>query len=105
MSRTYRQRDNRKIPGWIFEEYDWDEYWNFRRWKIDPKSKEAKKRIAKFRSDSGYMWHNCRGPGWFHREYTQCPYRRDARDQIAKFLKEEVEDIILLSKPKREYWD
>lgn len=104
MSRTIRRKN--KTPKWVLE--DWDYFWpSYIRitTQIDPSSKEGKLRLAKYHSDVGESFHNWRGPGWFHREYSQCPYRRECRDQIQKYLKEEIEDVVVLSKPKREYWD
>jgi hypothetical protein len=98
MSRTIRRKNS--DPYWLY--WDWtSRYQDF----IDPKSPEGKKRNAQYHGDTGYNWHNFKGPGWFHSLYAQKPHRQDARIQLIKYVKNEIEDVILRDKPKREYWD
>lgn len=119
MSRTFRRKEGH---GWSYGHRDirdiltehhfesfrdksgnwlgyavWDEH-------IDPRSKEGKKRIAKFHSDADY--HRSRhGPSWWLREFVQRPYRREAKNQMRKVLFDDEFEHTILDKPKRPYWD
>ena len=65
-------------------------------------SKEGKKGLAQYHKDgSKAHW---RGPSWFLREFCQVPYRTRAKRAIHNYLRYD-EDIVLESKPKRDYWD
>lgn len=120
MSRTIRRKQG---IGWCYGPrtisdqledycYEWivwpgdDKYLHLRRGVvyIDPKSKEGKKRIAKFHSDAGH-WHSKGGPSWWICQYMQRPYRRDAKRQIQKALNDDNYEVIIQDKPKRDYWD
>ena len=121
MSRTYRFRhDDWKIKdNWVLSEYDLRGIvynpenceivqcakYGVVAWKITfyPYSKEGKKRLAKFRSDAKCKYWNHKGPGWFHNLFSQRPYRRDAKNQIKRYIDNDI-DVQLLRKPKREYW-
>jgi hypothetical protein len=70
----------------------------------NPKSKEGKKRVAQYRSDSGQGWMNYKGPSWFHRDYTQAPYRAKCRAELGKALIDLEHEVLLERKPKAEYW-
>jgi len=105
MSRTYRYRKDEWIikdalTDWVFNK----DTWTVNRIKLDPRSKEGKKKIAKAKASSQYFY-NGNGPGWFIREYVQSPYRRKCKNEISKFIHGKVEDVILESKPHRVYWD
>ena len=123
MSRTYRfRRDDWKINSnnvlsdWDrrCDQYNPEDYeinrcdnYGIRNWyKIVfyANGKEGKKRLAKFRSDAKCRYWNHRGPGWFHNLFSQRPYRRDAKNQIKRYIDNDI-DVQLLRKPKREYWD
>jgi len=81
--------------------YQWREWVDI---KIDPKSKEGKKRIAKFHSDAS--WHyNRKGKGWWRNYYLQRPYRRDAERQIQKAMMDDDFEVIIRDKPARNWWD
>jgi hypothetical protein len=123
MSRTYRfKHDKWKInSNCVLTEWDSrldlynpDDYYirefycygitNCHKLVFDPNSKEGKKRLAKFRSDTKWRYWNHVGPGWFHNLNSQRPYRRDAKRQIKRYIDNDI-DVELLRKPKREYWD
>lgn len=104
MSRTYRF----KHDEYIIKEslYDWEPWPDYMyRWQkiyLDPKSEQGKKKIARVRMGKYIMkW---RGPAWFIRDYVQVPYRQRARTEIHKYIHGKVEDVVLESKPHREYY-
>lgn len=110
MSRTYRRTDaaSRKDFEWILRSWEWIDLpdgsrYQAKVWK-DPNSPEMLKDLAKYRSDAGHLWMNYRGPSWFHREYSQVPYRARARQAIIRFFKNPDDEPIIESKPSREYW-
>lgn len=110
MSRTYRRTDQESRRD--FEErlrqWCWVDLPDGSRYQklvgLDPNSDEARKQLAMYRSDAGHLWMNWRGPMWFHREYSQVPYRARARQAIIRFFKNPDDEPILESKPSREYW-
>lgn len=120
MSRTTRRKQG---IGWCYgpklisdilevHSYEWviwpgdDKYLHLDRETIhiDPKSKEGKKRIAKFHSDASYLY-NRFGPNWYVRLHTQRPYRRFAKRELQKAMVDDEYEAIIPDKPKRSYWD
>ncbi len=99
MSRTYRFK---KSPYKIQEDrilYDWRNDLV-----VDPDSVEGKQRLARFHSDAKqYAWIKF-GPMWFYNLYCQRPYRRNAKYQIQRYMRDEDFEIQLIRKPSREYW-
>lgn len=69
------------------------------------KCKEGKKRLAKYHSDSiGYKY-NRTGPGWWKTLTVQKPYRQRSRIELKKFLLDTEYEVVLESKPKKDWWD
>jgi hypothetical protein len=111
MSRTYRRRNLKEFSyyenplresGYVYDE-EGNGWWG--RYFIDPRSKEGKRRLAQFHSDRGHGWMNWKGPSWFHLMFEQVPYRAWCRQQIIHWMKDpENRDVVLPSKPSREYW-
>jgi hypothetical protein len=110
MSRTYRRTGdkNRHESRWALSEWEWIDLPDGSRFmsrvRIDPKSDDGRKRIAQFHSDAGHYWMQWRGPSWFHREYSQAPYRARCKQAIKRFFKNQDDEPVLESKPGREYW-
>jgi hypothetical protein len=111
MSRTIRRRKDKYLERDALLTHDRGEtegvtyhYWGWcwRYYYLDPNSKEGKKAIARHHSDRG--WFRFIGPGWFHNQYSQRPYRRRAKREIHKFFKDEDYEVMIESKPHREYW-
>lgn len=112
MSRTYR----RKKGKYLIKENRilLDSYWDKEQWrlgyyvyyyeKINPKSKEGKRRIAKFHSDNPQCIINWFGPSWFRNMYGQRPYRRECKREIKKYIRDNEYDISLLRKPHVPYY-
>ena len=108
MSRTYRRKGKNKeySNGWDSLE------WRLTKWincsvgfiKIDPKSKEGKRIIAKWYSDSGTNHHKEPGPMWFVREFNQVPYRMKCKNELAKWKKDNEYEVIMESIPPLDYW-
>lgn len=126
MSRTYRKRkENSKCHNdedWILRESGWGTSWiedhdydrievkchnyylkTYIVIRINPSSKEGKRRLAKFHSDTGT--HNFKepGPSWFKNLTTIRPYRRKYKEQCRKFLYD-TEYEVILEKMVYEYW-
>ena len=104
MSRTYRFKKAKHLSNHVLWEWKCTENCVFYVVEHDPKSKEGKKRLAKHQSDKKWMFYNVWGPSWFHNLYAQRPYRRDAKNQIHRCIREEYFEVSLLRRPKREYW-
>lgn len=108
MSRTFRKRKKKIwssdikyiLSDWV---YDPELMFGYTI-KLDPKSDEAKRRVAKFRSDAGT--HNCRepGPSWYRRITRQIPLRRDGKEQLRKFMLNEEYEVMITENPPLEYW-
>lgn len=113
MSRTYRFRKSKKDlvnDNWVLKK--WEDirdaegrYLYCIKVFIDPKSIEGKKRLALFHSDKQMGFYNGRGPNWFYTEFCQRPYRANARTKLRKVLLDPEYEVVLQSKPKRDYWD
>lgn len=120
MSRTYRKRLS-SDSKWLlrdfvlessisdFSKYDkvqltWSDRWIYVWYKED--SLEAKKIKAKHFSDSLGWKYNRSGPTYFKTLVAQKPYRRRAKKEIYKFMRDSEEyEVLLESKPKLPYWD
>jgi hypothetical protein len=108
MSRTYRRKSGEK-PTWLG--IDWVDcykpngHWSHMvRIKLDPKSKQAVKELAKYHSDSWYK-HSSQWPGWALAKYVQKPYRVETRRQLSNFKKDNEYEVTLRSIPKKSWWD
>lgn len=105
MSRTYR-RKGKYIPWnyWFDEEsikvgpYHW--IWVPR----DKTTKEYKKDLAIYHSDSGTTNFKEPGPSWFRNQFTERPQRREAKRQLQKFMKDPEFEVMLNAKDPLEYW-
>lgn len=106
MSRTYRLKKDKHLSKWVLIDWHFTDRAGCVWYKEyhDAKSTEGKKRLAKHHSDAKWLFYNERGPGWFHNYYSQRPYRRDAKNQLHRYVREEDFEVQLLRKPKREYW-
>ena len=104
MSRTYRFRHDEYMVRDVL--YEWvridERHYTHHKVFLDPKSKEGKREAAICRSGKFIMHWN--GPAWFRRIYTQVPYRRRSKRLIHNYMNGKAEDVILESKPHREYW-
>ena len=105
MSRTYRfRKSNYKIhEDRVLIRYDWRNC-DYTFTHIDPDSKEGKERLARFHSDVKKRAWIKFGPMWFYNLYCQRPYRRNAKYQIQRYIKDTEFEIQLRRKPSREYW-
>lgn len=101
MSRTYRCKKDKHLINYYSILRDWNPY--CREDNINPKSKEGRKRIAKFHSDNPCCIRNWNGPSWYLNLYCERPYRRDCKNQIRKSIYYDY-DVSILRKPKRDYF-
>ena len=129
MSKTYRRKNlvnSNNIPDWIFSEkwlnpdeleYYLNEYgdcvetlsyssWGRNRVDIlfGKNSKEGKRRLAKYRSDSDTDNHK-RPAGWWVAEFVQRPYRRRARRELHEYMLDNEYEYMIESMPKLGYWN
>ena len=104
MSRTFRRKwgDQHDLQ-WALTDYIFIDG-SMRRIKIDPKSKEGRKNVARYHSDAGTNRCKEPGPSWFRTEFTQSPYRARARSELRKALFDEDCEVVLESMPCLEYW-
>lgn len=70
--------------------------------RLDKKSKEYKKRKAKYHSDAGTSHFREPGPGWFKTLYTLRPYRRKYKALAKKAMREDIE--IVVEHIRYQYW-
>ncbi len=105
MSRTYRfkkQSDSYLIKENLVLEICvvWPKYQI-----IDQRSDVGKLRLAQFHSDKKKRYYQWKGPSWFHNLYSQRPYRRKCKCEIARYLRDDEYEIQILDKPYRKYWN
>lgn len=126
MSRTYRRRryrqlfgsDNPLIDYWATEdEIVWVDvdsvkqawmygFMLYPRFTVRYKknSKTGRKLISKARSDAGTCRFKEPGPGWFRNLYMARPLRRQAKNEIHKFIMNQDYEPMILSDPPLPYW-
>jgi hypothetical protein len=68
MSRTYRRRGARHEYGWVLSGYLWTVSGHLTRVRIDPRSREGRKAIARFHSDAHSSVHSS-APRWYRRGF------------------------------------
>lgn len=101
MSRTIRRKNpswHRDLK-WIFK--DWDE--NHCPVRVDPNAEQHRKALRKFHSDAG-TWQWEPGPSWFRNLNTERPQRREAKQQLHRYVQGEDFEVILEAKMPLEYW-
>lgn len=106
MSRTYRQRDQFSIfinLRWVLRDHDACPVEFPVTPQIDPKSKEGKKRIAKFYADKTFNFKEP-GPHWFRNLNTERPQRREAKRQLGRYMRDPEFVVILNAKDPLDYW-
>jgi soluble lytic murein transglycosylase-like protein len=101
MSRTYRDKGHNFFytRDWVLHDYNA----NGDRIRIDPKSKEGRKRLAKQRADKTMTWKEP-GPAWFRNLTTERPQRRKAKAQLYRYVRGEEFEVMLEAKAPRDYW-
>lgn len=72
---------------------------------VPKKGKDFKKGWWTYHSDSIRFMSGCKGPSWFINEFVQRPYRRKAKRELHKYLRNEEYEVMIEDKPKRIYWD
>ena len=104
MSRTYRfKHDEYLIRGQLHDwQRDSEYYHTWYKVAVDPESPEGRRKRARTRAGKYIMHWN--GPSWFRRSFSQVPYRRRAKRLIHRYMRDEIEDVILETKPHRQYW-
>jgi hypothetical protein len=110
MSRTYRRKDLKADSSWLYTEveYNFTETghwyrWGFHRVPVDRTTKEFKKELARYHSDT---YSNCKepGPAWFRLLHTERPQRREAKRQLRNYIQDIEYVVILNAKDPLEYW-
>lgn len=103
MSRTYR-RTKDPVPKWALRDYSYSTSY-FLRIQIDPKSKEGKEKIARYKSDA-MVTMNGSPPKWFRRQVCHKPFREKERQALHLVKKGELETLFpkLLSDANWKWW-
>ena len=117
---TYEtDKDHAKLNGgWSsFQAYDWktrkragEIYWRYSdvAWggerQVRKTGKDFKRGWWKYHSDKYSFFSGNKGPSYFMTG-IQRSYRRDAKREIQRFVHTGDHEPMILSKPKREYWD
>jgi hypothetical protein len=70
---------------------------------IDPKSKEGKRRIARYYADN-YVRFKEPGPAWFRNLFTERPQRRKANAILHRVKQGEDIEVTLPAKERLDYW-
>lgn len=94
MSRTIRRKKPFDAYFWVLRDYVFQDGY-CRDIRIDPKSKEGRKRLAKYHSDCGDFMGNA--PHWYCRFY-QKTMRQEGRRQLHLFFNN-PEDVVNLFDP------
>lgn len=105
MSRTIRKKGNSRFNHfytleWVLRDRESDA---IHPPQIDPKSKEGKKRLARFHSDKCSHFKEP-GPAWFRNVFVDRPHRRKAKLQLERYMKDTETVVILNAKDPLKYW-
>lgn len=105
MSRTFRRKDPAGDLYWLLTDYQpIPGSRGYQRVKLDPRSIEGIKKLARYHSDS-YDGFSEPGPAWFRNLMTERPQRREGKRELRKFMaKPDEYEVILNAKNPLEYW-
>lgn len=110
MSRTYRRKTTDRI-NWAcdLEHYISDLVrvpgtYNYVSVYYATDSKEYKKGYARYHSDGATSSFKEPGPSFFRNLTAERPHRRDSKEQLRKWIYNEAYEVMILSKPKLDYW-
>lgn len=112
MSRTKRFKKDKWVIDYnnVLEDYDWSKHNDYSgystiRIKVDPKSKQGKKALAKHYAGKDSSLALYKTPSWFARQYCQRPYRTRVKNLIQQYLNGTIDDIVVEDKPRCPwYW-
>lgn len=74
---------------------------------VKKSDKDLKKALSEFYSDNGHTtkyWCSTNGLRSFENQF-QRSYRRDAAEQLRKYMQDPSTEVQLLTKPRTDYWD
>ncbi len=113
VSRTYRRKTTKRV-NWMC---DLDYYItelvpqeginrnrNYIRIPYPKDSKEYKKGYARYHSDGATNSFKEPGPSFFRNLTAERPHRRSSKEQLRKYLQNQEYEVMVLSRPKLEYW-
>ena len=114
MSRTYRDntlqhwRDplEEHVDGWEpGNEICYWGWWGITSWKkVDPKSPEGRKLLAKAKRDKTWRFKEP-GPSWFRNLFEERPLRRTSKRELQRYMANEDYEPIIDPKPRKKiYW-
>lgn len=111
VSRTYRRKTTNRINWMCDLEYYITELVpqeginrNYIRIPYPKDSKEYKKGYARYHSDGATNSFKEPGPSFFRNLTAERPHRRSSKEQLRKYLQNQEYEVMVLSRPKLEYW-
>lgn len=102
MSRTFRRKNETKDLWWVLTDCVYHRQ-SRRVIRYNKSGKEAKIALAKYRSDA-YVGFREPGPTWFRNMFVERPQRRQAKEQLRKFILDTEYVVLLRPKNKLKYW-
>lgn len=110
MSRTYRRKTTNRINWACDLEYYISEHirvegtYTYVSVPYPKASKAHKKGLARYHSDGATNNFKEPGPSFFRNLTAERPHRRDSKEQLRKWTYNEAYEVMILSKPKLDYW-
>lgn len=118
MSRTYRRTGQKAYrpwtskadacSEWLYTDYPEPlalEIYRFnRRVPLDPGTREYRRKSARYHSDAGTTNFKEPGPSWFRNMFCERSQRRDAKQQLKKYMLNEEYEVCLMAKNPLPYW-
>ena len=105
MTRTYRRMNaSYNDKRWECSELVRVARWHWVRVDYPVGSEKYKKSSARYHSDAGTYNYREPGPSWFRNITAERPHRRSAKKQLHKFIKDYEYEVLIMNKPKLEYW-
>lgn len=113
MSRTYRRIGNSSERSWNSKAdacSEWvcrdlsETYHNYELKPLQKNTVEYKRKAARYHSDAGTTNFKEPGPSWFRNLFCERSQRRDAKQQLKKYMFNEDYEVCLMAKNHLPYW-
>jgi hypothetical protein len=111
MSRTFRKKEGKKYFDPFAKKSYCSEWKRVSErcfsWEIVPlayDTQEYRRESAKYHSDARTKGMNYNGPRWFRNQVVERPQRRQAKEELRKFLLDPEHEVCLTPKNHIPYW-
>lgn len=111
MSRTVRKKEGKRTFDPVAKQYfcsDWrsigGDYRTIESYPLAYNTAEYRRESARYHSDARTKSMNYNGPKWFRKQVVERPQRRQAKEELRKFLLDSEHEVCLTPKNHIPYW-